>query len=736
MIVSNWRSLFNILLLVSFFVCRASQGATLTVDGRSISDVYGSNIGSHIVYVSPLPGSKYVTPGSNIIIRSDDYLNANSIQSGMFDVVGTSSGRHDGRVILSDDRKTILFLPTTPYTLGETVSVSMAQQLSTMNGDTISLNPFSFAVSHTNLNADKALVSQLEARFMRGTRSTGQAQSRANYARGIAGKNQLKSEFESLPSNFPPLTVTASDSPSPGYIFLSTIGSTNDSSYGHYLIIADNTGKPVYYKHLGDMLADEAWDFTLQPTGVLTYANPWVDPTWYVMNTSFQIIDSVRCGNGYIDDGHSMTMLPGGNIILLANDYEQIDLSKIVAGGDTNAIVREIVIQELDRNRNVIFQWRTTDHYNITDGFETALTVTDVNPFHCNAVTMDQDGNLLLSTRYLCEITKIDIQTGNIIWRLGGKNNQFKFVNDPTVFSYQHNIRRLTNGDITLWDNGNLRNPPYSRAVEYKLDEINKTATLVWQFRRNPDAYASYMGSNQRLSDGNTLIGWGGAAFPSLTEVRPDGTTALEMAFPYNDVVSYRAYRFPFMFITSPTSKDTVQAGGTATLRWISSGVDTVDIDYSTDGGSSWISGATNYPADADSINLTTSAASGSRLRFRIIESGTWDKGVVFVSDTISVGTFTQVLTPAKQYSFSLSNNYPNPFNPSTTIKYEVASKTLVTLKVYDVLGREIETLVNGSRNPGEYNVTFDGSKLSSGVYFYRLEAGTFVSVRKLVVLK
>jgi len=86
--------------------------------------------------------------------------------------------------------------------------------------------------------------------------------------------------------------------------------------------------------------------------------------------------------------------------------------------------------------------------------------------------------------------------------------------------------------------------------------------------------------------------------------------------------------------------------------------------------------------------------------------------------------------------SFSLSQNYPNPFNPSTIIGYQLPTKALVTLKVYDVLGREVETLVNAGQTAGIHSVTFDASGLSSGVYFYRVQAGTFTETKKLMVLK
>jgi hypothetical protein len=83
-----------------------------------------------------------------------------------------------------------------------------------------------------------------------------------------------------------------------------------------------------------------------------------------------------------------------------------------------------------------------------------------------------------------------------------------------------------------------------------------------------------------------------------------------------------------------------------------------------------------------------------------------------------------------------LSQNYPNPFNPSTVIRYQLANSGMVTLKVYDVLGREVRTLVNERQTAGDHSVTFNAAKLSSGIYFYRLQAGNNIQTKKLVLMK
>jgi hypothetical protein len=86
--------------------------------------------------------------------------------------------------------------------------------------------------------------------------------------------------------------------------------------------------------------------------------------------------------------------------------------------------------------------------------------------------------------------------------------------------------------------------------------------------------------------------------------------------------------------------------------------------------------------------------------------------------------------------TFALHQNYPNPFNPSTTISYDLPVRARVKLVIYNLLGQEVATLVNGEQEPGRYNVKFDARGLPSGIYFYRLEAGKFVDVKKMILVK
>ena len=85
---------------------------------------------------------------------------------------------------------------------------------------------------------------------------------------------------------------------------------------------------------------------------------------------------------------------------------------------------------------------------------------------------------------------------------------------------------------------------------------------------------------------------------------------------------------------------------------------------------------------------------------------------------------------------FSLTQNYPNPFNPSTTIRYEIPENQFVTLKVYDLLGKEVATLVNEEKQAGSYSVDFDASNLTTGMYIYKIQTGDFVDTKKMILIK
>jgi hypothetical protein len=104
---------------------------------------------------------------------------------------------------------------------------------------------------------------------------------------------------------------------------------------------------------------------------------------------------------------------------------------------------------------------------------------------------------------------------------------------------------------------------------------------------------------------------------------------------------------------------------------------------------------------------------------------------LVVLAPVTDVATETQLPTV-----FSLSQNYPNPFNPSTRIDFQLPVSTHISLMVYDILGREVALLANEVKTAGSYHVTWDAANLPSGIYVYRLAAGNYVSIRKMVLVR
>ncbi len=139
-----------------------------------------------------------------------------------------------------------------------------------------------------------------------------------------------------------------------------------------------------------------------------------------------------------------------------------------------------------------------------------------------------------------------------------------------------------------------------------------------------------------------------------------------------------------------------------------------------------------NYSVSSSSYGFTDAQTSNVTLDYSTNFSSS-------NSFTLSPSTVTGISTnnnPSEINSFELNQNYPNPFNPTTVINFTIPTESKVVLKVYNILGKEVATLVNDVKQAGSYNITFNASKLASGVYFYQLKAGDFVSTKKLILMK
>ncbi|MDX1700558.1 MAG: T9SS type A sorting domain-containing protein, partial [Melioribacteraceae bacterium] len=115
---------------------------------------------------------------------------------------------------------------------------------------------------------------------------------------------------------------------------------------------------------------------------------------------------------------------------------------------------------------------------------------------------------------------------------------------------------------------------------------------------------------------------------------------------------------------------------------------------------------------------------------------GSTEGGIHYYQRNIETFVDEKLLSGTHNPSFALLQNYPNPFNPSTRIKYSIPKHSNVTLKIFDVLGSEVTTLVNKEQTQGNYEFEFDGGELTSGIYFYRLLVGDYMETKKMILLK
>ncbi|MBM2816159.1 MAG: hypothetical protein HW421_2921 [Ignavibacteria bacterium] len=356
----------------------------------------------------------------------------------------------------------------------------------------------------------------------------------------------------------PEVRVTYSNRPSPGYIFLAPFLTGK-------LAICDNTGTPVILKQ-NTSLGQDYINLTIQENGKLTYFDV-IERKFYSLDVNLNKVDSFYCVNGISTDYHGLKVLSNNHALLLGIVDSTIDMRRYIQGGNPSARVHGQMIQEIDENKNVVFQWNSFEHIPIVDATDDVnLTGDDILYIHSNAILKDLDGNYLLCSRHLDEITKINKNNGQIIWRMGGskcKNNQFTFINDTVNgffgFSHQHDIQVLPNGNFLILDNGNLKPNPFTRAVEYEVNQSSYTVRKVWEYRNNPDLNDPFMGSVQRLDNGNTFIGWGGlrnigenndddSFNPIVTEVKPDGTKVFELNG--KGISSYLAKRYVYKMNT------------------------------------------------------------------------------------------------------------------------------------------------------------------------------------------
>jgi hypothetical protein len=473
-----------------------------------------------IIHRFPRAGAQEVSPRTDIGFHARDAFDRSALRSGKCSVVGGFSGRHEVTIRLSRDCHTLVFHPATPFMYGERVRIEMTAQ--SEDGKLIR-DSLSFSTLKRPSREHPFVIDEEHS----------------------SGARSAKSERLTLDETLPPMTVTVDKGATPGQIYFANIGfvSLNNDCF---LFVADEHGAITRKQILPQ---DHALDFKIQPNGLRTYYDALAGK-FYGMDSTWAIVDSFQIEHGYVPDGHELHVFEDGSYALLGATESVLDMHQYVKGGYDTASITGNVIQVFDRDHVPVFEWRGIDYFNPADAVREDLSSQFIDFQHANSLEFDADRNIIVSNRHLSEITKINGATGEIMWRFGGRHNQFTLVGDSIWFSYQHAVRLLPNGHFLFYDNSNFDTVNgrsdiinESRAVEYELDTVAKIARLIWQYHHSPETYGKALGYVQRLPNGNSLISWGFDSI-AMTEINKNAETLFEMTMGA-DNYTYRAFKYP-----------------------------------------------------------------------------------------------------------------------------------------------------------------------------------------------
>jgi len=513
-----------------------------------------------------------------------------------------------------------------------------------------------------------------------------------------------------------PYDVELKGTPGPGYIFTSPRSSVLYDDFPTNLMLMDSAANLIWFAPMGQSQSAPfynitATDFKVLSDGRLAYWTPEHPRFWYILNQDFEVTDSVTCNNYESTDEHDLDVDADGNYILICDTTVFRDASGMLTRdslqGSTSCAVSYQIVQEVAPGGQTLREWHSLDHI--------ALNETDIvhwgNPSwmdhtHMNSTLLDGDG-IIVSSRNLGEITRYDRQTGQVTWRLGGVGNMFTLIGDSVFFSAQHDANLTPEGNLYLFDNGTAGAKFVARYLEYELDTVNWTATLV-RSHDHPAGYLSkFMGNAIHLSNDNVIVNWGGEApedsIREITEFAPNGDIVMEINY-YDPFFSYRVHKEP--------------------LPW-----EIERPELNCDNGAQTLSA----PAGYDHYEWNTGDTSQT---ITVSAPGTYqvwvNKGIGFLSSapvTITdVNDVCLALARPEEVRGSLSVA-PNPTRDRVTIEVPAALARGWELTVSDPLGR----IVAQMEGRGVEDVELQTTEWIPGVYVLRLQGENQRFVGKVV---
>jgi hypothetical protein len=476
--------------------------------------------------VLPFPGTPDAAAGTNV-----DFPAVSPREIISVTVVGSRSGVHAGRLSAQPGGRGTAFSPSRPFAAGERVTVTAS--LRSLAAGTASGAPgsrrlrFSFSVAWP---ASVAASPQTAAPDAGGSRSS------------------LTHSFVTHPTfHVPWITTSGKDTDtSSGRIFL-TSQFSQDAAY-----FTNGNGQIQWYHPThGNARLARVQSYHGHP--VITYwQGRWGGPgppgsgrgKDLILNSSYKTIHTVSPGNGFRQQGfddHDFVLTPQGTA--LAALWRPVHANLTSVGGPANGTVYDWIVQEVDLATNkVVWEWHAFGHVPLRDSYSgCCVPGQPYEYFHLNSIQQLPHGHVLISSRQTWTVYSIDMKTGRIAWKLGGKHSSFR-IGHGAHFEWQHDAQLHSHGLLTVFDDAAWpKKEPQSRALEIHLG--NHRATLVHAYTHKPPLLATAAGSVQILPNRNVFVGWGHE--PYFSEYTPSGRQIFSDGFS-RPIQSYRAYRFPW----------------------------------------------------------------------------------------------------------------------------------------------------------------------------------------------
>jgi hypothetical protein len=477
------------------------------------------------VDVSPAPGSVTANPDTQLSFLGVPRGQIHSVRA-----VGSSSGSHAGSLRDYSQGDGASFIPAKPFSAGEQVRVRAL----------IGAGDYSYSFRVDTPYSTAGI---------------------GGFPSPAAPATDYQS-FYTLPGAQPPvLTVTTADhDPSAGDIF-----TTNGPGPGRAgAFIYTPQGRLVWVEEPPD--GQSADDLSVQDYDGqrdLTFWQGKVISLGYgqgedkILNAHYDTVATVKGGNGLYADLHDFQLAPHGVAYITA--YNPIRCNLTSASGRRNGVILDAAVQEIDIKTGLVrWQWDALDHVSVSDSETVPLRSRAWDWFHLNSIDPEPDGDVFISSRNTWAGYQLQGGSGTILWTLGGLDSSFKMGPSNTTFcqrplrvahstctAWQHDGRILPDGEVTFFDDGSSPPTEYqSRAVRIALDLKSHSARLVSAYTHpGLPLLAASQGNAQTLSDGDTVVGYGGV--PVISEYSRNGALVFDAHLPL-DQLFYRAFRFPW----------------------------------------------------------------------------------------------------------------------------------------------------------------------------------------------